>query len=320
MCRTKELFCTNTRARWQTGGMQKNRRFITLLAALAVSLMAAAGGASAQAPETGSASAAPLLEKYTELAPKLAQNVYRRPLFLESSETAEHASSTAYAVLDAPFSTVSATFKQPGHWCDILILHLNTKYCHADAQASPASLTVNIGQKTPQRLAETSVLAFSYRVTDAAADHLAVQLHADTGPLNTRNYRMELEVVPLAQGKTFISLRYSYDYGLPGRMAMQAYLSTTGRGKVGFTQTPEGYIGGIRGIIERNTMRYYLAIEAYMASLRLPPEQQSAARLRHWFDATEGYSRQLHELDKASYLTMKEAEYQRQQLPPSAAE
>ncbi len=300
--------------------MQKNRRFITLLAALAVSLsfMLVAGGASAQAPET--ASTAALLEKHAELAPKLAQNVYRRPLFLESSETAEHASSTAYAVLDAPFSTVSATFKQPGHWCDILILHLNTKYCHADAQASPASLMVNIGQKTPQRLAETSVLAFSYRVTDMAADHLTVQLHADTGPLNTRNYRMELEVTPLAQGKTFLSLRYSYDYGLPGRMAMQAYLATTGRGKVGFTQTPEGYIGGIRGIIERNTMRYYLAIEAYLVALHQPPEQQPAARLRYWFDATEGYSRQLHELDKASYLTMKEAEYQRQQLPPSAAE
>jgi hypothetical protein len=296
--------------------MQKKPHFIHLLAALAVSALVAASGASAQVPETGSASAAALLEKHTELTPKLAQNAYHRPIFLESSETAEHASSTVYAVLDAPFGAVSATFKQPSHWCDILILHLNTKYCHA----SPALLTVNIGQKTPQRLVETSVLAFSYRVTDAAADHLAVQLHADTGPLNTRNYRMELEIAPLAQGKTFLSLRYSYDYGLPGRMAMQAYLATTGRGKVGFTPTPEGYIGGIRGIIERNTMRYYLAIEAYLAALRLPPEQQSAARLRHWFDASEAYPRQLHELDKASYLAMKEAEYQRQQLPPSAAE
>ena len=32
------------------------------------------------------------------------------------------------------------------------------------------------------------------------------------------------------------------------------------------------YAGNVRGVIERNAMRYYLAIDAYLAALSLPPE------------------------------------------------
>jgi hypothetical protein len=50
------------------------------------------------------------------------------------------------------------------------------------------------------------------------------------------------------------------------RMAMQAYLLTAGRDKIGFSITskkadgPPTYIAGVRGAVERNAMRYYLAI------------------------------------------------------------
>ena len=44
---------------------------------------------------------------------------------------------------------------------------------------------------------------------------------------------------------------------------------------------------------------------------------QSSARLQQrlttWFDATEQYPRQLHEVDRADYLQMKNNEYRRQQ-------
>ena len=308
--------------------MHKYRRFsikaslLAVLTAVAVVAGSSAAQAAATEGETESSTAA-LLEKHAALTEQLAQNQYRRPLFLESSETADHVSSIAYAVLDSPFSIVSATFKKPSRWCDILILHLNTKYCRANADTSPAALRVNIGKKMPQPLAETFALEFSYQVTASTPNHLAVQLHADKGPLSTYNYRMALQAAPLPQGKTFIYFRYSYDYGLAGRLAMQTYLATVGRGKVGFTQAPDessGYIGGMRGTVERNTMRYYLAMEAYLASLRQAPERQLNARLRHWFDATEEYSRQLHELDLASYLAMKQDEYQRQQATPAPAE
>ena len=292
------------------------------LTALLLVWLSIAVTASAQSTPNGDPKATALLEKHVALSQELSKNHYRRPLFLESTESSNKVSSTAYAVLDSSFSTVSATFKKPGLWCEILILHLNTKYCHASADASPTKIKVNIGKKTPQSLPDTFLLDFSYSLIESSPGYLAVQLHADEGPLSTTDYRMELQAAPLADGKTFISLRYSYGFGVTGRLAMQTYLGTLGRGKIGFTQTTSqeqkpGFVGGMRGAVERNTMRYYLAIEAYLASLKQTPANQLNARLQRWFDATEEYPEQLHEVDKASYLAMKKDEYQRQQTAPS---
>lgn len=278
-------------------------------------LLLALGGtaATAQSDAGNEAKAAALLEKHAALAAQLAHNAYHRPLFLESTEGANKVSGSVYAVLDSPLSTVSAAFRSPKLWCEVLILHLNTKYCKADQDVSPSTLKVDMGKKTPQPLADTFELAFSYRVGSASATFLAVQLNADKGPVSTSDYRIELEAVPLPEGKTFMHLRYSYAYGMAGRLAMQAYLATLGSSKVGFTQIRDGakltYVGGMRGTVERNTMRYYLAIEAYLAQ---PLAQQIDSRLGHWFDATEEYPRQLHEVDRASYMAMKKDEYLRQ--------
>lgn len=95
---------------------------------------------------------------------------------------------------------------------------------------------------------------------------------------------------------------------------MKSYLATIGSDKVGFTATGDpgtakpGYIGGVRGLLERNTMRYYLAIDAYLATLDKPLDQ----RLGRWFDATEQYPRQLHEVERQDYMEMKRDEFQRQ--------
>jgi hypothetical protein len=271
-----------------------------------------------QAPAASAESGAPaLLEKHAALAGQLAQNAYRRPLFLDSIEGANAVTGNAYAVLNSPFSTVSAAFKSPRRWCEMLILHINTKYCHASTDESPSQLNMHVGKKTEQPLEDAFALKFGYRLAASSSDYLAAQLNADKGPLGTHNYRIELQAVPLPDGKTFMHLRYSYGYGVASRLAMQGYLATAGSGKVGFTQVRRGstnaYVDGMRGTVERNTMRYYLAIEAYLASLDKPPTQQLEARLQHWFDATEQYARQLHEVDKESYLVMKRAEYQRQQ-------
>lgn len=70
----------------------------------------------------------------------------------------------------------------------------------------------------------------------------------------------------------------------------------------------------MRGAIERNTMRYYLAIEAYLGSLSLPPAQQQEYRLTNWFAATERYP-QLYEITRQQYLSMKRDELK--QTPPN---
>ena len=267
---------------------------------------------------------ATLLDRHHALASQLSSNAYGRPLYLESIESPGMVTGKAYAVLNAPFNTVSATFKKPNQWCDVMILHINTKYCRVVPGSNPALLNVYIGKKTPQTLQDSFPLQFAMRQAHSSAGLLVVQLNAEDGPMGTSNYSIELQAVPLEGNKTFMHLRYSYEYGLAGRLAMQAYMATAGRSKVGFsTRTPAtanvkaSYVGGARGAAERNTMRYYLAIDAYLQALPLPPASQVNARLEKWFDATEQYPMQLRETDKASYLAMKKSEIQRQQPSPS---
>ena len=87
-------------------------------------------------------------------------------------------------------------------------------------------------------------------------------------------------------------------------------------GDVADTSGEPLYIGGIRGLVERNTMRYYLAIDAYLGSLSAPAAEQPERRFAAWFDATERYPRQLHEVDRDAYLRMKRSEYRRQLTQP----
>jgi hypothetical protein len=66
-------------------------------------------------------------------------------------------------------------------------------------------------------------------------------------------------------------------------------------------------------MIERNAMRYYLAIDAYLDARALPPAQQLERRLVDWFAATERHPEQLRELDWETYVQMKRLEVRRQQ-------
>ena len=276
-----------------------------------------AGLSFASVPDTYTA--ASLHAKYTSLGERLHHNPFQRALSLDSSESPNDLKGDIYALVDYPFATVSAALDGPDNWCDVLILHVNTKHCQATADKSRTALTVSIGKKTPQSLKDAYPIEFSYRVATATANYLEIQLNAQEGPLSTRNYRIRLRAVPVDGGRTFLHLTYSYDYGMAGRLAMKTYLATIGSDKVGFTQTgknssgqPE-FIGGMRGVVERNTMRYYLAIDAYLGALTTPPSVQLQKRLHSWFTSTEQYPRQLREVSRTAYMDMKRSEYLRQQ-------
>jgi hypothetical protein len=167
-------------------------------------------------------------------------------------------------------------------------------------------------------------VAFAYRVAAQTPNYLQVRLNAEQGPLGTRDYRIVFEAVAVDSGRTFIHVSYAYGFGTVGRLAMRVYLGTIGKGKVGFTVAgtqADGrplHIGGMRGVVERNTMRYYLAIEAFLGALSAPPQARMEKRLRDWFAAAERYPRQLHDMEQDEYLDMKRKEHLRQQagLPP----
>jgi len=267
------------------------------------------------------ATASVLRDKYTSLNQQLKNNQFKRPLYLDSTESSSSLAGDIYAVIDHPFSTVNAALndpqKGPANWCDVLILHLNTKYCYAATAKSGSVLKVNIGKKVEQTLSDAYLVEFNYRAATTTPDYFQVELYAEKGPLSTSDYRIVVEAVAIDATHTFLHLTYSYAYGMAGRLAMKTYLATIGRDKVGFTTTGMGdkqeYIGGVRGVVERNTMRYYLAIDSYLDALDIHPANQLERRLQGWFSSTEQYARQLHEVERSDYLEMKRHEYQRQQ-------
>ncbi len=280
-------------------------------------LLCAAGAASAANPPSDRV--AMLRAKYASLETKLKHNQFKLPLVLDSSETASRLKGDIYAIVDYSYGEVSRGLNNPDHWCDVMLLHINTKYCHAVEGPSRTALNVNIGKKTPEKLDDAARVEFNYSVAAVNAEYFDIRLNAKDGPLGTSDFRILLEAVALPNQKTFLHLTYSYNVNLPGRLAMKTYLGTIGSSKVGFSVTGKNadgqpdYIGGVRGLMERNTMRYYLAIDTFLGAARAEPAAQPEKRLQDWFTATEHYARQLHEMDREEYLEMKRAEYARQQ-------
>lgn len=253
---------------------------------------------------------------------RLSFNQFQRPIYIESREESNDEEGDIHAVVDYPLVTVSSALREATHWCDILILHLNVKYCRASTDQRQRYVSLQIGRKYGEPLDTTRRVAFAHSVVTDEADYFQTMLTAEKGPFSTANYTIMLEAVPVEGGRTFVHLSYSYTFGLPARLAMKAYLNTLGDGKVGFTiidtdaNSKPVYVNDFRGLLERNTMRFYLAVDAYLSALASPPQEQLDKRLREWFAATERFPLQLHEVDQAEYLAMKREEYHRQQLEP----
>lgn len=262
-------------------------------------------------------SAAALAARFAALERAPDPGPFGRALYLESIEGGDRVSGEIHAVVGHPFAVTSAELSRPSQWCDILLLHLNTKHCRAAAAEAGQVLHVGIGGKHDQPAGDAYRVDFGYRVSARTATFLQVDLLADAGPLGTRDYRIVLAATPAGEGRTLIRLSYSYRYGMAARLAMEAYLGTIGRDKVGFTvagRLADGgprYVRGIRGVVERNSMRYYLAIEAFLGALASPAPSRRETSLRDWFSASERYPRQLHEIERAEYLSMKRKEYAR---------
>ncbi|HEX8011745.1 MAG TPA: hypothetical protein VF814_12560 [Casimicrobiaceae bacterium] len=179
--------------------------------------------------------AAALQAKYAALRDELSRSPFQKPLYLESTETPNALKGDIHAVVDYPFAAVSAALDGADRWCDILILHLNIKGCRAAGSAPEGALEVYVGRKFDEPLTAAHPLQFDDRIAAAAPDYFRVVLAADRGPFGTRNYRIELEALPLDDARAFVHLSYAYGYGAAAKLAMQTYLRTIGDHKVGFT-------------------------------------------------------------------------------------
>lgn len=276
-------------------------------------LLAASAQVLAAAPENPSAQA--LRATHQRLSDKLDHSSFGRPVQLDSVETADGLQGDVYAVVEHPLAEISATLKGSAHWCDVLTLHINNRRCLVAAGPQGREmLTLYVVRRYDKPVDDAFELPFVYRMVSATPEHLSVELKAESGPLGTSNYNVTLEAIALDERKSFLHFSYSYDHNAMVRLGTMAYLATFGSDKVGFTvvgKTPEGqpdYIRGLRGLVERNAMRYFLTLDAYLAA---PGPEQADRRQRRWFAGAEQYPRQLHEVDLDTYMALKREDRQR---------
>lgn len=281
-----------------------------LLAALA---MAGALGLmpTARADTATDGTLATLRDAAAKLMQSRADNPLHLPLSISSSISAGDVRADSQGVIEVPFSDLARALADPEHWCAVLILHINNKACRVTTTGAVPHITLKVASRFDQPADEAYELDFAYRSLAASAALLSVRLDAPTGPMGTSAFVIRLDAAPYGDRRTALQLSYAYHQSTMAGLAMDAYFSTLGGGKVGFTATghrPDGaiaYIGGVQGLVERNLMRYFLAVQA---AAREPDGSTADAytrRLRGWYDATESFAIQLHEIDRATYLQFK---------------
>lgn len=246
----------------------------------------------AQAQDAGA-----LRARYQAIEARLAGNGFGRPLHVESAVSGGEHRGEVYAVIEHPYGVVAPALARPASWCDILMLQVNVKRCHAGEDVMTALIT----RRARDAVDDAYRVDFRFERAAQRADYLYVALNASDGPVGTRDYQIRLEAVPLDERRTFLSMSYSYSLGFWARMALDAYLSTgAGRDKRGFTVE-----GGERGVVERSAMRHFLAIEAYLDSLAEPPAERLEARLRRWYAAISRYPQLREAVSRDEYVEMK---------------
>ena len=257
-----------------------------------------------------------LRDEHDEILKRIQASPMDEPIDLESREENNLVRGEIHALMEHDFGTLADALKSASNWCEVTFLHLNVKACvSAEQDDESASLRVYMGPKHFQAPEEATAMDLTFRMLDLKDDYLDAELVGDEGPYGTRNFRMEMEALPSGNERTLLRFRYSLEIGGATRMAMDFYLSTAGADKVGFSKTEdkEELVGGQRGMIERNVMRFYLALQAYLDTLAKPEDERLQARLERWFNLTERYPEQLRELDRETYLSQKERERQEQE-------
>lgn len=287
----------------------------TLSFACVPALAAGAADAPGSSPES-------LRALHQKKSVQLAQSRFGQPVLLDSIETDDGLQGDVYAVVDHPLADVAKALEGSGHWCEMLLLHVNNRRCRATKGAQGVeTLTLFVVRRYDMPVDDAFELPFAYRQLASTPEHVTVQLASESGPMGTGHYRVVLEAVAISDKQAFVHFSYSYEHNMMARLASQAYLATFGSEKVGFTvvgKQADGspdYIRGLRGLVERNSIRYFLTLDAYLDGIGTPPAQQHERRLKSWFTSIERYPRQLHEFDWPTYLALKRADRERDGVP-----
>ena len=286
----------------------RHRMAVRGLVAVAVWSAAWSAGLALSAADDTPAAPASLKQQLSARQATLTPRLAPREAVVESSDAPGRARADVYAQLPQSWAALAATLRQPAAWCEALVLHLYVKRC----VPGPGTLTLHVVSRADATMEQAQVLPLTFRVSESEPGYLQVRATAEQGPMGLRHVELLYEAMPTGASASFVHFRYESGFTTMGAWAMQAYLATRGRDKVGFSaaagEQQPGTIRGTRGVVERNAMRYHLALATYLDSLALPEAARAEYRIASWFDATERHARQLHEMGRDDYLAMKRRE------------
>lgn len=261
------------------------------------------------------ADAGQLRAKYQQIESALKDNIFGIPVYLQSNGDNGTMHGDVFGIIHHPFRTVRNALATPSNWCEMIPRHLNVKACTYRSVAGECRLTIYSGRKFYEKADEVYQLDYRYQLEAKQKDYFITTLTAEDGPLDTGNYIITAEAIPLDETSTFIHFSYSYEHGFITSLAMSGYFATLASDKIGFTVVDKGangelvYVDGVRGVIERNAIRYYFVIQSFLDTLNIPAqEDRFEAGINNWFDLTERYHAQLYEMDKKDYLNYKRQE------------
>ncbi|NIP72303.1 MAG: hypothetical protein GWO16_04395 [Gammaproteobacteria bacterium] len=253
------------------------------------------------------------MQEYAAVRKPVQDSPFDEALWVRSETEGHRLSADVYSEMDYPFSVLIDAVGTPANWCRFIPLNLNVKSCVYDDREEPVRLAIYVGRKYYEEPEDAYRMEYRYRVEERTPDYLRVALVADEGPLGTRDHGIVAEVARLGQ-KSLVHVRSRYRSSWRSRIATSIYLSTLGSDKIGFSVVGTDdageleFVKGVNGIVERNAMRYYFTLEAFLATLEEPANQRFEQRIQTWFDLTERYARQLHELKRGEYLEAKRRE------------
>ena len=265
---------------------------------------------------------------HRDLADRLVSSPFGTPLVVEASVDEKIVQGEVDSILEHSFEAVEAVLTDPDALCDILTLHFNVKSCHRDDAPGATALRIPLRIETARKYyippQGRSPMTYQLDLSQRGSGFVRASLIAARGPLGIRDVRIEIRGMGLEDGRSFLQLRYSYAAGWLARAATRTFLATFGRRKIGFSvtgTTPGGepiYVKGLQGGVERNALRYHLAIVAYLDTRHVSEPSRFERRIARWFDLTEEHSRQLREMSRDEYLEIKRRERRDQEAQAEA--
>ncbi|MFZ5906537.1 MAG: hypothetical protein ACOYVJ_03885 [Nitrospirota bacterium] len=257
-----------------------------------------------------------LINKYHKIEKELDKNTLAIPFYVESSVSKNASRVDIYGIIHYPFGLIKNELLVPTNWCEIVLSHPDIRACTYKKMHDTWLLNIYHVNKFSKPLEDAYQIKFVYRVSELQPYYFDIALNAHEGPSHTKDHEFGFEAIPLNEDTAFVHFRYSYNYSAWGYFFMKIF----GGGKVGFSvigTDSDGkpvYAGGLRGAVERDVVCYYLAILAYMDTLRIPAEQRFEKLVRQWYDLAALYKKRLlGKMEEEEYLTYKRQDRRSQQ-------